>query len=171
MLVDLPTGTVQPNSSTITIESAKIYSLANTLAACINDSSTFSVCNQIYGYFACGCGQEPSDTLQAITQILYAPYINVSDLYNISTPQAPFVGLPTAPNDWTVAVSYTSPSFGLGIQPGTSSTIDIDATGNVWFPTNVSGNAGVGFFSPSTLSFAGPLATGVAADPQYGHRR
>ena len=99
MLVDLPTGTVQPNTSTINIEYAHIYSLANTHASCINDSSSFSVCNQIYSYFACGCGQEPSDTLQAITQILYAPYINVSDLYNISTPQAPFVGLSKAPND------------------------------------------------------------------------
>jgi hypothetical protein len=174
-LIDVPSGTVNPNTSLITIEAAKIYSLANTLAACVNDSTTgFTLCQQLYtDTTSTAVGSTaPTDTLQAAVQIARYPYQNVTDLFKLATKTPPFTGLATAPNDWTIGVSYTSSAYALAIAgtatSSTSATIDIDAAGNIWFPTNLAGSTGLGYFSPSTAAFAGPYVNdGTLAQPQY----
>ena len=135
-LVNLASGQANGSSATITIESAKINSIANTLAACVNSTGqtnateTTTACGKLFNYTK-PAGTRPADTLQAAVQMSVYPYRNVSNLYNLATGSAPFGGLSVAPNDWTVAVSYTIPTFGLGINGNgglqTSSNIDIDA--------------------------------------------
>ena len=173
-LLNLSDGTVNPNTSTIKIEAAKIYSLADTLAACVNSTSTSTACTNLFTYTTDPYGYgTPIDTLQAAVVISEFPWQNVTELYNLGVPQAPFVGLGAAPNDWTIGVSYTTPTMGLGIAgtatSGTSSTIDIDTTGRVWVPSNLPGAAGVGYFDPATATFSGPFqASGVTmTQPQY----
>jgi streptogramin lyase len=184
-LVDIASGTVKPNTSLITIESAKIYSIANTLAACVNDAtgttgvaSSFTTCAQLFADTPTPAGPPPTpavappaDTLQAAVQMALYPYQNVSDLFKLGPKPGPFLGLGPTPNDWTIAVSYTSTDFALGINgtsdSGTSSTIDIDTSGNVWFPSNLLGSTGAGFFDPTTTAFNGPSLQNDLVHPQY----
>ena len=178
-LVSLPTGLVNGNTATTTIEAAKIYSIANSLAACVNSSGetstteTTTLCGQLFAETATpgSTSARPLDTLQAAVQMSRYPYQNVSAIYMLAPPKSPFVGLAVAPNDWTVGVMYTTPAMGLGINNSasdseTSSTIDIDATGRVWFPTTMATAHGVGNFDPTTGTFSGPFAT-VLVHPQY----
>jgi hypothetical protein len=174
LLVKLSEGTVNPNTSTLTIESAKIYSIANTLSACVNDAATFSNCTSLYSYTTPPNGTAPTDTLQAAVQMALYPSQNVTSLFQLAPKQAPFSGLNKPPNDWTVAVSYTTSALGLGIagdlpapRSATSATIDIDAAGRIWIPTNLPGHTGIAYFDPSSATFNGPYLTGTFTHPQY----
>jgi hypothetical protein len=171
MLVNLAQGTVNPNTSTITLESAKLYTLADILATCVNSNGSGTACttlfNDVGGYY----GTQPADTLQAAVAIASEPYYKVGTLFQlVAGTAAPFPALATAPNDWTLGVSYYAPNLGLTVQGGagygTSTNIDIDANGNVWFPTNITGATGVASFSPATNTFSGPYLTGLV-QPQY----
>jgi hypothetical protein len=173
-LIDLPSGTVMPNTALINIEAAKIYSLANTLAACVNDTTDgFASCN---GLFTDTTNKTrgstvPTDTLQAAVQVARFPYRNVSGLYKLAAAKSPFAGLSTTPNDWTIGVSYTSSSFALPITgtatSASSASIDIDSAGRVWFPSGLSGSTGVGYFDPTSTTFNGPYIGGILTQPQY----
>ena len=172
--MSLGRGLVNPSTSSITIESGKIYSIANALAACVNSAANSTICNTLFvDTLSPFSDSLPADTLQAAVNMSYFPYRNVSAIYQLSVPQAPFIGLATAPNDWTIGVSYKTSSMGLGIAgtatSGTSSTIDIDSSGRIWVPSNMPGSTGVGFFDPSLNIFVGPItATGVTmVQPQY----
>ncbi|MFC6645930.1 hypothetical protein ACFQBQ_10135 [Granulicella cerasi] len=160
-------------SLTVTTEAAKINSIANTLAACVNSSGQTSTtetrtnCGKLFSYTnATSASTRPYNTWQAALMMARYPYNNVTNLYNLATTTAPFVGLSSTPNDWTVAIGYASTAFGLGVDAGTSSSISVDAYGSVWFPTNKSSAHGVGYFDPSSQSFHGPYAT-AATHPQY----
>jgi hypothetical protein len=195
-LVNLSTGSVNPNTAynpasyggaAITIEAAKIYSLANVLAACVNDGPAFGNCTKLFqdttytgtqpGTDVSFTNATPTNTLEAAVQMSIYPYNNVTALYDLSTPTAPFVGLAAAPNDWTIGISYTNPNYGLSIAgtatSGTSSNIDIDASGDIWFPTNMASSHGLAFFNPLYNIFQGPFANYNASEmpilnaPQY----
>ncbi len=56
--------------------------------------------------------------------------------------------------------------MGLAVDTGTLSTLDIDSTGNIWFPSNASGMVGAAYFNPSTQTFSGPYNTTSLAHPQ-----
>jgi len=176
-LLDLALGTVQANTTTMTIESAKIYSIANTLAACVNSTGetstteTTTACGKLFNDTKPPAGStRPLDTLQAAVQMALYPYQNVAALYALGSSTPPFAGLATTPNDWTIGVSYTSSSYGLVINGSstshTSSNIDIDTDGNIWFPTNSTTSHGLAYFDPSTGTFNGPYAT-TLTHPQY----
>ena len=184
MLVDIPTGTVKPNTAGVRIEAAKIYTMANILAACVNDAADFANCNTLFqNTIPIKSGaQAPVDTLQAAVQMALYPYQNIQTLYQLASSKPPFVGLSTQPNDFTLGVSYTSSDYALSVVGSiinnaangapadelspTSATIDIDASGRVWFPTNLTGHAGVAYFDPGSMAFNGPYITGLVG-PQY----
>jgi len=175
-LIDIPTGTVNPNTPSITIEAAKIYSIADTLAACVNDAAGFANCGTLYTNTTPSGGAAPTDTLQAAVQMALNPSQNVPTLYGLATGTPPFIGLSAAPNDWTIGVSYTTSTLGLGITgtatSATSASIDIDALGKIWIPTNLGGSTsknlnGVAYFDPATATFNGPYLTGHFTQPQY----
>ena len=177
-LVDIPSGTVKPNTSSVTIEAAKIYTIANILAACVNDAKDFGHCSTLFANTTPPGGVAPTDTLQAAVQMALYPYANVATLFGLASSTPPFAGqLSKQPNDWTIGVSYTSSDYALGISgtmptdtsgtSATSASIDIDSLGRIWFPTNLSGHQGVAFYDPITSSFNGPYVTGVLTQPQY----
>ena len=178
-LISLATGQANTSTSAITLESAKMYSLANIIAACVNSaggtSGDGSYCGNLFQDTTPPNGTTaPTDTLQAAVQIALYPYNNVSALYSLPPAASPFVGLTATPNDWTIGVAYTSANFGLGIHAyntsptatQTSSTIDIDASGRVWFPTTLSSSHGLAYFDPTSNSFNGPYGT-TLDHPQY----
>jgi len=163
-------------SLTTTFESAKLNSIANSLAACVNSNGqtgttdNTTACGQLFTATTVGA-QRPSNTLQAAVQMALYPYQNVSTIYGLASGTPPFAGLSATPNDWTLAVAYTSSSFGLGLigvagSSRTSTTIDIDASGNVWFPTNTAASHGIGAFFPTSGALFGPFANPLV-HPQY----
>jgi hypothetical protein len=168
-IVNPATGLVMPNSSLITLDSAKIYSIGNALAACIDTSGpTSTACADLFtDTTPPGTTNTPADTLQAAVNMALYPYRNVPAIYNLGPANgAPYVGLSTAPNDWTIGVSYTSPAFGLELNAQTLTTIDIDSLGKIWFPSNATGAIGVGNFDPSAAAFNGPYAATGLVHPQ-----
>ena len=95
------------------------------------------------------------------------PASNVTQLNNLITAQAPFLPqLSSAPNDWTIGVAYTSSGVGLAVDTGTVSTLDIDSTGRIWFPSNAAGKAGAAYFDPAGHSFNGPFNSTGLVHPQ-----
>jgi len=184
--VNLSTGLVNPNvvstapgGTSITIEAAKIYSLANTIASCVNSADDVSdpdnpapstACQNLYAALPYG---GVTNTMDAASAIAYVPYTNVAALWALGSATGPFPGgLATAPNDWTLGISYTTNAMGLGLFPEadgspTSSNIDIDSSGRVWFPSNKSGATGVGYFDPTEAAFNGPFGGAYLVQPQY----
>jgi hypothetical protein len=171
-LVNLGTGTVNPNTPSFTIESAKLYTLADIIAACVNSASGSFACSALFTNTAApGASFTPTDTLQAAVLMALFPYQNVSTLFGLIPPSAPFQGLATAPHDFTLGVSYIAPNLGLTVAANTSSNIDIDSTGRVWFPSNKPGAVGAAVFDPTTNTFAGPYGGSISqaplTSPQY----
>jgi len=172
-IVNNATGGVHQNSSTTTIEATKINTIANILAECVNSSGspnsteTRTQCGKLFNFTANGAATRPSDTLQAAVQMALFPATRVTQLYNLIGGTAPFLPqLGAAPNDWTIGVSYTSAALGLGVDAGTTSTLDIDSSGRIWFPSNAVGKAGAAYFDPASQTFNGPYNSTVLLHPQ-----
>ena len=164
-----------PNQSTTTfaIDADKINAVANVLAACINSSGstgpgdTTTPCGKLFFYTTPpGSSTAPSDTLQAAVEMALHPTQNVANIFNLITPQAPFTNTGVAPHDWTIALSYTTPSAALAVDSGTVSTVDIDQDGRVWFPSNGSGVTGATNFDPYAQAFNGPYNTTGLGHPE-----
>jgi hypothetical protein len=167
-LVNLATGKPNASTSTVTVESAKIYTIANILASCVNtDGSTRNgdPCKLLFNYTTIG-STAPYDTLQAAVEIALSEYSisasqsagTVSNLYSLQGVTPAFGGGLTAqPNDFTIGISYTSSAFGLAVTNGIASTLDIDSSNRIWFPSNASGKIGAGYFDPTSRTFGGPF--------------
>jgi hypothetical protein len=172
-IISNATGSANQNHTGYTVESNKINTIANILAACINSSGSTSStetrtpCGKLFNWTSNGAATRPSDTLQAAVQMALFPSTQVNNLYNLITATAPFTPYLTAsPNDWTVAVAYTSSALGLAVDTGTLSTLDIDASGRIWFPSNASGHSGAAYFDPVSQSFNGPFNSTGLVHPQ-----
>ncbi len=160
-----------PNGS---IESAKIYTIANILAACVNTIGTTSptdirsTCGKLFRYTTpSGGGTRPSDTLQAAVQMALYPAQNVNNLFALAPATPAFAGgLTATPNDWTIGMSFTAPNLGLAVDSGSVSTIDIDTSGRIWFPSNAASATGVAYFDPATEAFTGPYNGTSMVHPQ-----
>ncbi len=168
-LLDVENGYPRPNSSTLKFEGPKLITLGNILGACVNSAGPSSPsCTALFTYITGPNGATPATTLEAAVYLALNPMQNVGYIFSLQ-PQsgaAAFTsGLTTSPNDWTLSASYTSAGFGLAVNTRTDSTIDIDTSGRVWFPSNVPGNAGVGYFDPSNGTFSS-LFPGNLTHPQ-----
>ncbi len=166
------TGT-NASGTTYTVEYQKMNTIANILLSCINSSGSVNTtevrtpCGRLFRYTRISSDLRPSDTLQAAVQMALNPLTNVTALFNLinSTPAfTPYLSAP--PNDWTIGVSYTTPSLGLGVDLGTQGTLDIDASGKIWFPSNGAANAGAAYFDPVSQSFNGPFNSTGLVHPQ-----
>ena len=179
MLANQASGTVNPNTSSLTIESSKIVTLANILASCVNSAGetstteTSTPCGILFSLTnASNASPRPYTTLQAALNIAQFPYVNAQLLFNRSSANPPFSGgLTAAPNDWTIAVSYTTSSMAVGLNgsstSATSTNIAVDRFGKIWFPSTKSGATGVGYFDPGSGTFNGPYGGNVLSHPQY----
>ena len=143
-LVNQTNGTLS-SPSNATIPTAKINSLANILAACVNSSSGSSACsslNTLLGGAITTPGLHGSvtvdtyDTATIAMKIAQNPAVPpagapgdptyVADLFNLMSSTAPYQqALSTAPNDWTLAIQYQYTANNL-------SDLAIDSTGGLW---------------------------------------
>ena len=153
-LVNIATGTALsitpayasnpvPFLNTSTAPQMRVNTLADILNSCASNGSG---CSALWSAATPPSGTAPANTLQAILNIAQNPGVNVSTLFGLAPASPPFSpALPSAPNDWTLALTFTG--GGLGISPSTSGTdsashtgigptistsLAIDANGNVW---------------------------------------
>ena len=143
--------TMPPNGVAPT---ARINALANMLNACVVKSS---VCGTLYYNTP---GGAPANTLDAMVNIARYPGIDVAGLYGLSQSSLAYgPGLGSAPQDWTVFVSYSG--GGLSSPAG----LALDSQGNVWVASY--------FYAASKFSPIGtPLfasgVTGYGLNNSYG---
>jgi len=139
-----------------TVPQATINTLADVLAACINSDGTIAgpanatACYTLLNNALSGrtTGTAPADTASAAINIAHNPVANIAALYGLATSTSPFQPtLSAAPNDWTVAITY-SPA-GLAA----TYSMAIDAAGDVWLANVPSG----GPYSLTELSSQGAL--------------
>ena len=127
-LVNISTGqslTTTPAGNG-TVPQAEINTLADIIAPCVNSTGSGPECAALFTAATPSGGAAPTNTLQAVFNIATHPSQQVSALYALFSPTSPFQPtLPSAPNDWTIHVTYTaSGSF--------QTAIAVDGSGNVW---------------------------------------
>jgi streptogramin lyase len=163
-LVNSSTGTAAGASlpAGATIESTKLYTLADVLSACVNSDGT-TACNPLFQAATVG-GVAPSNTLDAARNIVLNPGSNVTAIYNAAPTKVPFEPtLSGPPHDWTMSVTFTG-----GALNGPTA-LALDSQGNVWVANYSGGSASL--FSPAgqPQSFSDPSlreSYGVAVDGQ-----
>jgi hypothetical protein len=136
------------------VPQAELNTLANALSPCVNSDGTVSgpesptACYKLFAAARVG-NVTPGDTLQAILNVAQNPANNVGAVAMVATADAPFQPtLNSAPNDWTVGITYT----GGGI--GTPQGLAIDAGGNAWVANAGNSVAELGAGSGAALSGA-----------------
>ncbi len=130
-LVDPSTG-ASPGSSAPSgsvVETAKLFTLADILASCVNSTGADSNCSGLFTDVTPTGGTKPSDTFGAALSIVKNPGNNVANIFKKHVPTSPpFTALKSAPNDWTMTIGY-SPSIG----PFANFTLEaLDAKGDFW---------------------------------------
>ncbi len=137
-LVDFSTGTAQTGITTAMEPQARLNTLANILAACVNSTGGTagdgSNCGTLFKALTpTSTGTAPTDTLQAILNLArnQGPSATVSaSLFGLSSAKAPFQpSLSAVPNDWTLPITLSAG----GIDGPTG--LGVDAAGNVWVVT------------------------------------
>jgi len=178
-LVDVATGaarTATPGGNG-TVPQQLLNTLGDILASCINSSGSVTgppnttACYTLFSNaeFSGSSGTAPTDTASAAINMAHNPGSNIAALFGLPTAQAPFSPqLSTAPNDFTVGISYT----GGGVDD--PSAIAVDLAGNVWV-TDTGGAGSITELAPNgnALSPAGGylISTttgqfhGIAIDP------
>jgi Cep192 domain 4 len=136
-LVDVTTGQPHPGGPEMTTPAAALNSLADILATCVGSSGRDSAeCAALFtNATPPGSISTPSDTLTAARNIALNPANNVSALFSLM-PSGPPSSLPfnlgnvlsSAPNDWTLNITYAPPSLASLL----TGVVTIDGLGNVW---------------------------------------
>ena len=148
-----------------TVPQTEINTLANILAACVNSTGPASTpCTTLFAN-ALNNAVSPTDTATAALNIAHNPGANVGNLFGLQTPTSPFQpSLPSmpAPNDFTIAITYT----GAGMaNPGAPA---VDAGGNIWVGniTSVSELSPIGSAISGSSGFTGSVSSpyGIAID-------
>ncbi|MES2391955.1 MAG: NHL repeat-containing protein [Acidobacteriota bacterium] len=128
-----------PKSGSGSVPQTEIHSLANSLAACINStSSASSQCSTLFAIKSAGTtGTTPTDTATVAINIAHNPTTSVAAIWGntvgIGTPFLPT--LTTAPLDYSVALSFYNGALGF------PEFVAIDASGDVWVSCYSSGTA------------------------------
>lgn len=135
-------ATLTANGLTVTAtpESAKLNTVADILAACVNSaggaSGDTSACGKLFAAVAPTGGAAPTDTLQAAVYMSLNPTsnnatgstTNLAALYALVTGTAPYVGVAVQPTDWTIGIQYTGGTTPLNDPQNMAA----DANGNIW---------------------------------------
>jgi hypothetical protein len=126
LLANPATGAAATLPANLTVETGKLYALANTIAACVNSDGT-SACSPLFAYATPPNGTAPKDTLTAALDIVRNPGNNVAQIFESAGTQPPFATtLITAPNDWTMSMTVTGGGLAL------PTALSVDTAGNVW---------------------------------------
>jgi sugar lactone lactonase YvrE len=163
------------NGGNGTVPQTEINSLANILADCINSNGAVTgptsptACYTLFTNTLSGgtTGAQPTNTATAAINIAHNPGVNVANLFPLQVGVAPFQpALTTAPNDFTIAISYTATSLNI------CNGVAIDASGDAWI-SNGNG-ADLTKLSPLGTPLSGATGytgggltqpTGIAIDP------
>ena len=154
-----PSSSVTGVTLTATPETAKINTLANIIAACVNSAGAVNPADPCSMLFANAVPQtaaltsQPSATFSTATDVVQAIYYmftnptesqdngssgKLSKLFALSGTTPPFQPtLATQPLDWTVGIAFTStgtdcPSSSSYFLNATLKGIAVDASGNLW---------------------------------------
>src|SRR5579862_2600664 len=168
-IVDIATGLAPTMIPTgVTSPTGKLYTLADIVASCV-ESSGRSQCANLFAAATPPGGIAPTTTLEAALDIARNPSNNVAELFGLILANAPYEpALSSAPNDWTLALSFR----GGGLSGPTA--LAIDASGDVWiadYNSAVTELSPIGAaLSPSSGFTGGGLfeSLGIAID-QMGH--
>ena len=153
-----------------TVPQAEINSLADVLAACLNTDGTVSgpttptPCYTLFMNALSGgtTGTQAGDTATAAINIAHHPIANVAGLYGLVSASAPFQPTLTAvPNDWTVAVIYTTVQLDSNGNGALQNSLAIDGQGNVWIANQHTTSLNLAA-SVSELSSNGTILSGAA---------
>ena len=136
--------------NTSTAPQARLNTLANILNPCVDSSGAGGGCSNLFSGATPTGGTAPANTLQAILNIAQHPGEAVPALFGLASASGPFKPeLKTAPNDFTLAVTYTGGGLGIsptvmngtvsfggtdftGVGPTQASSLAIDNKGNIW---------------------------------------
>lgn len=145
-----------------TLPTAELYSLGNTLEACINSkggtANNGSACGNLFRDASDGTNY-PTDTITAAMNIAQNPARNVQALFNDAQATPAFqTPLGAAPNAWTIAIQYT----GGGLDHPTA--IAADQSGQIWVSSSGSSNA-VSLFDNLGNSKLGTTGTALSGTP------
>lgn len=109
---DVSAGTVQgPALPTgYYASSTEIKTLADVVAACVNSSGgtagDSTACGQLFQLTTPSSGPAPTDTVQAILNILKNPSVNTAAIFNLMTASGPFQPtLAAAPQAWALPIT------------------------------------------------------------------
>ena len=163
LLANSTTGEAPALAANLSIETAKLYSLADALNPCVVTGG--AGCAGLFASATAVTGVAPQNTLSAALNIVQRPGENVAAVFKSIAASPPFpTTLTQSPNDWTMSLTVT----GGGLNAPAS--IAMDASGNAW----VANYVGVlSAFSPqgTPLSSAGygvgtlSESYGLAIDP------
>ena len=169
-----PVANGNPNSIA---PSAKLYALANIVAACVNTSSaSSSPCTNFFNLVGTSAsGATPTDESTALFSMAHNQALNVAAIWNLTPANPVFTpSLTSQPMDWTMPVIYN----GLVSQPGTivnnqivsgPFNIAFDANGNAWIGDRVKGVVEVGpTGAATTINNGFGMVKGVAVSPVDG---
>jgi hypothetical protein len=139
LLANSATGVAATLPADLTIETGKLYALANVIAPCVNSNGTYG-CATLFSVATPSGGTAPKDTLGAALNIVKNPGYNVQNIFQAITPQAPFPStLSNSPNDWTMSLAISDPTM------ASPTALGIDSLGNVWVANY---NCPLDLFSP-----------------------
>jgi hypothetical protein len=126
LLANSGTGVATTLASNLTTETGKLYALADVIATCINSDGT-AACTPLFTAATPTGGAAPTDTLTAALNIVKNPGQHVGAIFNLVTPQTPFItSLLNPPSDWTMSLTVT----GGGLYEPTQ--LQLDSLSNVW---------------------------------------
>jgi hypothetical protein len=126
LLADTTSGLAATIPSNLTIETGKLYALADALSSCVNSDGTTG-CTKLFSAATPSGGTAPTDTLGAALNIVKHPGQNVAAVFGAIPSTPPFVTSPmNQPNDWTMSLTVTG--GGLFIP----TALGVDAQNNVW---------------------------------------
>ena len=140
-------------------ESAKLNTLADVLAPCVN-SNGGAACKPLFTAATTLQGA-PVNTLDAALNIVRNPATNVAAVFDSGSAQGPFQPVVSAkPNDWTMSITYGGGGLNL---PG---ALAIDSGGNV-VVANYFGGV-ISKFSPTGVPASATGIAGLGLDQSYG---
>jgi streptogramin lyase len=134
-LVDITTGIsfAQNQQGNGVLPQAKLDTLANILMPCVNSTSQTNGCTTLFNNAKDSNGNAPLDTATAVLNIAHNPAANPAALFTLAPANAPFQpSLTTAPNDWTLAITFYAANMAGPYYPA------FDSTGSLWVPAYTS---------------------------------
>jgi GDSL-like Lipase/Acylhydrolase family len=134
--------------------SYEIRTLGNVLAACIDSTGGVAgdatACGQLFHLATPPGGVAPTNTVQAVIDILANPTANVASIYKLTAPISPFQpALPKAPASWNLPITLLPTTFSASL----NSTSDfIGASIINYWPMPVHNNGIVGDTTSQVLA-------------------